>query len=106
MDHPKLWSPESPSLYEVKGKLKKDEAVIDDITDRTGIRKISIQGNTILLNGNPVTIKGVNRYDEYGNYGVNVPEETLRKELSLMKSVGINTIRVHYPQSPDLLVTL
>jgi beta-glucuronidase len=103
LDHPKLWSPESPSLYEIKGKLKKDEVVIDDVTDRTGIRKISIQGNTILLNGNPVTIKGVNRYDEYGNSGVNVPEDTLRKELTLMKSVGINTIRVHYPQSPDLL---
>ncbi len=103
LDHPKLWSPESPSLYDVKGKLKKDELVIDDVADRTGIRKISIQGNTILLNGNPVTIKGVNRYDEYGNYGVNVPEEILRKELALMKSVGINTIRVHYPQSPDLL---
>ncbi len=103
VDHPKLWSPESPSLYEVKGKLKKDEAVIDEVADRTGIRKISIQGNTILLNGNPVTIKGVNRYDEYGNSGVNVPEDTLRKELTLMKSVGINTIRVHYPQSPDLL---
>jgi beta-glucuronidase len=103
LDHPKLWSPESPSLYEIKGKLKKDEVVIDDVTDRTGIRKVSIQGNTILLNGNPVTVKGVNRYDEYGNSGVNVPEESLRKELTLMKSVGINTIRVHYPQSPDLL---
>jgi beta-glucuronidase len=103
LDHPELWSPESPSLYEVKGKLKKDEAVIDDMADRIGIRKINIQGNTILLNGNPVTIKGVNRYDEYGNYGVNVPEEILRKELALMKSVGINTIRVHYPQSLDLL---
>ena len=103
VDHPKLWSPESPSLYEVKGKLKKDEAVIDDVTDRTGIRKISIEGNTILLNGNPVTVKGVNRYDEYGNSGVNVPEDTLRKELALMKKIGINTIRVHYPQSPDLL---
>ena len=103
IDHPKLWSPESPALYTVKGKLKKDDVVIDDITDRTGIRKISTQGNSILLNGNPVTIKGVNRYDEYGNFGVNVPEELLRKELALMKSAGINTIRVHYPQSPDLL---
>jgi beta-galactosidase/beta-glucuronidase len=103
LDNPKLWSPESPSLYEVKVKLRKDDVVIDDVTDRTGIRKVSIEGNSILLNGKPITIKGVNRYDEYGNYGVNVPEEILRKELALMKSVGINTIRVHYPQSPDLL---
>lgn len=103
IDNPKLWSPDSPALYNAKAKLKKNGAVTDEVTDRTGIRQITIKGNAILLNGNPVTIRGVNRYDEYGDLGVNVPEEILRKELALMKSVGINTIRVHYPQSPDLL---
>ncbi len=103
IEDPILWSPENPVLYTAKAKLRKDGVLLDDITDRIGIRKVSIDGNSILLNGNPITIKGVNRYDEYGNYGVNVPEEKLRNELALMKSVGINTIRVHYPQSPDLL---
>jgi beta-glucuronidase len=101
--HPKLWSPGSPALYTAKAKLKKNDVVVDDVTDRIGIRKVTIEGNSILLNGDPITIRGVNRYDEYANFGVNVPEEILRKELALMKSVGINTIRVHYPQSPDLL---
>ena len=103
IDHAELWSPETPVLYTATARLKINDAVIDDITERIGIRKVSIDGNAILLNGKPIIIKGVNRYDEYGNFGINVPEDILRKELALMKSVGINTIRVHYPQSSDLL---
>ena len=68
---PELWSPGSPSLYSARATLRKNEVVIDNISDRIGIRKLSIEGNSILLNGNPVTIQGVNRYDEYGNLGVN-----------------------------------
>ena len=98
-----LWSPETPSLYWAEARLREHGAVIDDCTERFGIRKVSIEGTEILLNGNSLVIKGVNRYDEYGRLGPNVPEEILRGELALMKSVGINTIRVHYPQSPDLL---
>jgi beta-glucuronidase len=90
-------------LYTITARLKKNDVVFDDITDRIGIRKVSTEGTSILLNGKQITIKGVNRYDEYGQFGPNVPEELLRKELALMKSVGINTIRVHYPQSPELL---
>jgi beta-glucuronidase len=103
MDHAELWSPDTPVLYTITARLKKNDVVFDDITDRIGIRKVSTEGTSILLNGKQITIKGVNRYDEYGQFGPNVPEELLRKELTLMKSVGINTIRVHYPQSPELL---
>ncbi|MFC1558434.1 glycoside hydrolase family 2 protein [candidate division KSB1 bacterium] len=98
-----LWSPETPVLYTAGVYLKKDGIIVDDLTERFGIREVSIEGTSILLNGEPLTIKGVNRYDEYGRLGPNVPEEVLRKELALMKSAGINMIRVHYPQSPDLL---
>ncbi|MCE5345174.1 MAG: hypothetical protein LLG13_02635 [Bacteroidales bacterium] len=103
IDHPELWSPDTPVLYTATARLKRNETVIDDITDRIGIRKVTTEGTSILLNGKPINLKGVNRYDEYSNFGINVPEEILRKELALMKSVGINTIRVHYPQSSDLL---
>lgn len=103
IDHAELWSPDTPFLYTVTASLEKNGIIIDDLTDHFGIRTVSIEGTSILLNGEPVTIKGVNRYDEYGRFGPNVPEIILREELALMKSVGINTIRVHYPQSSDLL---
>ena len=103
IDRPELWSPETPVLYTATARLRKGGSVIDEVSDRIGIRTISTEGTSILLNGKPITIKGVNRYDEYGRMGPTVPEETLRAELELMKQVGINTIRVHYPQSPALI---
>ena len=83
--------------------LTKNGSKIDDLTDRFGIRQVSVEGTSILLNGKPIIIKGTHRYDAYDRFGPNPPEKLLREELALMKSVGINTIRVHYPASPDLL---
>ena len=103
LDRADLWSPEKPVLYKATARIKKGGVVIDDRTDRIGIRQVMAKGQSILLNGKPLIIKGVNRYDEYDPYGPNPPEKVLREELALMKKVGINTIRVHYPQSPDLL---
>jgi beta-galactosidase/beta-glucuronidase len=103
MDQADLWSPENPVLYTVIASLKEGNSIIDDLSCRIGIKKVSVNGTNIFLNGKPITIKGVNRYDEYDNSGPVVSEELLRKELALMKSTGINTIRVHYPQSSDLL---
>jgi beta-galactosidase/beta-glucuronidase len=103
LDKAELWSPASPVLYKATASLTKKDTLLDDYSCLIGIRKVSVDGSSILLNGKPLTIMGVNRYDEYGKFGPNVPESLLRKELALMKSIGINTIRVHYPQSPGLL---
>jgi beta-galactosidase/beta-glucuronidase len=103
LGHAELWSPDTPVLYNATASLKLNKQTIDALTERIGIRKVGIEGTSITLNGKPIIIKGVNRYDEYGRMGPVVPIDTLRKELALMKSAGINTIRVHYPQSPDLL---
>ena len=103
LDNPDGWSPDSPFLYIATATLRKNDEIIDDLTDRFGIRELRVEGTSIMLNDKPVNIKGVNRYDDYGRYGPVVPEKLLREELALMKSVGINFIRMHYPQSPDLL---
>lgn len=101
--HAALWSPDNPALYTATATLTKDNSKIDDFTDRFGIRQVSVKGTSILLNGKPIIIKGTHRYDAYDKLGPNPPEKLLREELSLMKSVGINLIRVHYPASPTLL---
>jgi beta-galactosidase/beta-glucuronidase len=98
-----LWSPGTPVLYTAAAILTKNGSKIDDLTDRFGIRQVSVKGTSILLNGKPIIIKGSHRYDAYDRFGPNPPEKLLREELALMKSVGINTIRVHYPQSPALI---
>jgi len=103
LENADLWSPDTPVLYTANVSLSKDGSKADDLTDRFGIRQVSVEGTSILLNGKPVTIKGTHRYDAYDRLGPNPPEKILREELALMKSVGINTIRVHYPASTELL---
>ncbi|MEP6594913.1 MAG: glycoside hydrolase family 2 TIM barrel-domain containing protein [Ginsengibacter sp.] len=103
IEHASLWSPDFPALYTALVSLVKSGETIDDVRERFGIRKVSVEGTSILLNGKPIHIKGVNRYDDYGKLGPVVPEKLLREELALMKKVGINFIRMHYPQSPALL---
>lgn len=98
-----LWSPETPILYQAKAALTTGGIMVDDLHDRFGIREVSVSGTSILLNGKQLTVKGVNRYDDYGRFGPNVPDDLLHQDLALMKSAGINFIRVHYPQSADLL---
>lgn len=98
------WSPDTPVLHGCEASLvTAGDQVLDTIRDRFGIRSIATHGTQILLNGKPIAIKGVNRYDEYGDYGPNPPADKLDKELRLLKACGVNCIRVHYPQSPELL---
>ena len=56
-----------------------------------------------MLNGRPLLVHGVNRYDEYGRFGPNPPRELVEEELRRMKLTGINLIRTHYPQAPWFL---
>jgi len=94
------WSLENPALYTLNASLKDmHESVIDERSQRFGIRTIQTSGNQVLLNGKPIMLKGFNRYDEYGDYGPTVPTSVIREDLLNIKKTGANLIRVHYPQS-------
>ncbi|NLH73736.1 MAG: hypothetical protein GX456_11840 [Verrucomicrobia bacterium] len=99
----RYWSPESPTLYEVSVVLLRGQQVLDRVVEKFGIRKVEVSGRRVLLNGAPLHIRGVNRYDEYAPYGPNPPRDLVKKDLKAMKQAGVNTVRVHYPQSPDLI---
>ncbi|WP_258234845.1 glycoside hydrolase family 2 protein [Paenibacillus agaridevorans] len=93
-----LWTLDSPKLYDLRAELLglNDEAV-DEKQERFGVRTIEVQGTQICLNGQPIIIKGVNRYDEVAGYGPTVPEEVIRADLLKAKQAGVNCIRTHYP---------
>ena len=99
----RTWSPETPALYTLVATLERGTTVIDRIFLSFGIRTIAARGRQILLNGRPLKIHGVNRYDEFGGFGPNPPMNRVKAELRLMKKTGINLIRAHYPQSPEFL---
>jgi beta-galactosidase/beta-glucuronidase len=103
LEHAKAWSPEAPFLYSIEATIEEGALALDMKSDRFGVRRIETRGQEILLNGERFRVKGVNRYDEYGRYGPNPPKDLLIADLRQMKKAGVNFIRVHYPQSPDLL---
>jgi beta-galactosidase/beta-glucuronidase len=103
MEHADSWSPDSPTLHVLTAALEQGGRVIDSVRERFGVRSIEARGRQLLLNGRPLKVRGVNRYDEYGRFGPNPPRELVEEELRLMKRTGINLIRTHYPPAPEIL---
>ncbi len=99
------WSSESPTLYEVHAELlDPDGQVVDSVRQRVGFKRIEIRGRDLLINGQRVFIRGVNRHDHDPRQGKTVSVETMRAELELMKRLHFNAVRTaHYPNDPALL---
>ena len=95
-----LWSLETPLLYDARVRLFSAGREIDSVADRFGVRSIETKGRQILLNGQPLRIRGVNRYDEFPGRGPVVDEAQIRADLEAVKATGANLVRTHYPQAP------
>jgi beta-galactosidase len=101
----KPWSAEMPNLYKLQLALKDEAgAEIAHYAFPVGFIRTEIKEGSLLVNGQPVLIKGVNRHDHDEITGHYVTEETMRAELELMKRLNINAIRTsHYPNDPRFL---
>ena len=93
-----LWSAETPELYTVEVSQKNAGVEENVFSTRYGFRDIEVRGAEVLLNGQKVFFKGVNRHDTHPVYGRAVPVESMLQDVLLMKRNNINTIRTsHYP---------
>lgn len=93
------WSAENPYLYKVILKVKQDGRFIEYASQMMGFRTSEIQGNQYLVNGKRVFIKGVNLHETHPVTGHVVDEQTMIRDMELMKQMNINAIRLcHYPQ--------
>lgn len=95
----KLWSAETPHLYEALITLKdKKGAVVEVIPQRVGFRKVEVGEGRLLVNGRPVLFKGVNRHETDPVSGQAISKEAMRRDVQLMKQYNINAVRTcHYP---------
>lgn len=92
----KTWNAEQPHLYSVLIQTKNEF-----IKTKIGFRSVEIKNKQLLINGNPITIKGVNLHDHDEITGHVVTEELTKKDMMLMKENNINAIRCsHYPKNP------
>ena len=102
VSEPRLWSVESPYLYTLLLELKDgDGRTIERVTQQVGFRDIRIKGGQLLINGEAIKIRGVNRH-EHDPYTARVmTEERMLQDLRLMKDANINAVRLaHYPNCP------
>ncbi len=95
--NPRLWSPEAPFLYDLDITTDGDHYSLP-----IGIRTIAVQGKQVLLNGQPVTLNGFGRHEDFiaSGKGLNLP--LLVKDYQLMRWVGATSYRTsHYPYSEE-----
>lgn len=94
---PKKWSAETPYLYTLTVKQKGG----DEIPVKVGFRKVEIKDCQLLVNGQPVLIKGTNRHELDPDKGYVVSRERMVEDIKLMKKLNVNAVRTsHYPNDP------
>lgn len=93
------WEPGHPRLYEVALRYGGDE-----LRERVGFRRITVQGRQLHLNGQPLFIKGVNRHEDHPEWGCALPEHLMARDLDLIQELGANAVRgSHYPNDQRFL---
>ena len=99
---PRHWTAETPNLYTLVITLADDrDSTVEVLTQRVGFRNVEIKGGHLLVNGQRILIKGVNRHEHDPVTGHAVPRELMRRDVELMKQFNVNAVRTsHYPNDP------
>ena len=100
---PRRWSSETPYLYTALLTLK-DAAgrVLEVIPSRVGFRTVEIRGGRLLVNGQAILVKGVNRHEHSPDLGHYVERAWMVRDIELMKQHNIDAVRTaHYPNDPE-----
>ena len=100
-DQALAWTAETPHLYTLYITARKGDQVLEVVRQRVGFRHVEIKGGQLLVNGQPILIKGVDRHelDPDGGYVMSV--DRMRQDISIMKQLNVNAVRTsHYPDDP------
>lgn len=101
---PALWNNESPRLYRLKMELCRGENIVETTEKRFGFREIEVRGNELLVNGQPVKLRGVCRHEMHPLTGRVMTEELQRRDVELYRAANCNFIRTsHYPPCEEML---
>ncbi|MBR2778513.1 MAG: DUF4981 domain-containing protein, partial [Prevotella sp.] len=97
----KGWTAETPYLYILEIQLKKDGKVLEAVRKKVGFRHVEIKGGQLLVNGQPILIKGADRHELDPDGGYIVSLERMIQDIKIMKQLNINAVRTcHYPDDP------
>jgi beta-galactosidase len=99
--NPKKWSAEHPNLYTLRITTKDTNGKLIETTERKiGFRKVEITNGLLLVNGQRITLKGVNAHEANPETGHVMSEALILKDIRLWKENNINAVRLaHYPRA-------
>lgn len=99
------WSPSSPTLYTLRSSLIVGGKVLDTIDTVFGFRTVEIKGKDLLLNGEKIFLRGLNRHQSWPYIGYAAPDRMQREDARKLKyELGCNIVRTsHYPQSHSFI---
>lgn len=99
-----FWSPEAPNLYTLTVELLRGTQVVDRYTLEIGIRTIRVEGDRLLLNGQPVKLLGFGRHEDFPVVGKGLLPALIVKDYGLLRWMGANSFRTsHYPYSEQMM---
>jgi beta-galactosidase len=105
LEHPSLWSPETPRLYRAITEVVKNGKVIDQVETPFGVRSLAWSVDKgLLLNGAPIKLAGGSVHHDNGPLGAAAFDRAEERRVQLLKAAGFNAVRTaHNPPSPAFL---
>lgn len=98
------WTAETPNLYTLVTELRDRRGrVLQSTARRIGFRTVEIKDGLVMVNGRPITIRGVNRHEHDPETFHVISRESMERDIALMKQNNVNAVRTsHYPNDPYL----
>jgi len=104
LDEARLWSPEDPFLYPLTLSTLDGETATDAYAQRIGIRDVTVEGDRLLLNGEPVFLRGFGKHEDAPVLGKAFSMPHAVKDVRLLAWTGANSFRTsHYPYAESWL---
>lgn len=99
--NPAKWSAEVPYLYTLRASLTQGQKLLEVVPVKVGFRKIEVKNAQVLVNGQPILIKGADRHELDPDGGFVVSRERMLQDVTIMKQFNLNAVRTsHYPDDP------
>ncbi len=97
-----LWKVRNAYLYKIRIQIKDGDKLIDEYNDKIGIRTVAIKGHEILINGEPVYLKGYGKHEDFDIIGRGLNYPLIKRDFECMKWTNANCFRTsHYPYAEE-----
>ena len=103
VENARLWQVGNAYLYHLIIRIMDGDGVIDEYGQKIGIRTVLVKGTSILINGEPVYLKGFGKHEDCDIVGRGFQIGVMKRDFELMKWIGANSFRTaHYPYSEEI----